>query len=165
MESMVMIKNTYNVVSFYIATVRSSNISVRLVSPYSGVDFLGRVEVLHNGQWGTICDRYFRIADANVICGMAGFSEAICAVHNAGFGRGYYSTLCIILYDWQAESNTLLAVCICLHIDPIWLYNIGCSTGDEVLEDCSRLNWGSYSRYCSHYDDVGVICKPSEIEQ
>ena len=93
--SMIMIKNTYNVVSFSIATVRSSNISVRLVSPYSGVDFLGRVEVLYNGQWGTICDRYFRIADANVICGMAGFSEAICAVHNARFGRGYYSTLYI----------------------------------------------------------------------
>ena len=50
-------------------------------------------------------------------------------------------------------------------IEPIWLYNIGCSTGDEVLEDCSRLNWGSYSSSCSyyHYDDVGVICRPSEI--
>ena len=67
-------------------------------------------------------------------------------------------------YDWEAESNTLLVLCIYSHIDPIWLYNIGCSTGDEVLEDCSRLNWGSYSRYCSHSDDVGVICKPSEIE-
>ena len=76
--------------------MRSSNISVRLVSPYSGVDFLGRVEVLYNGQWGTICDRYFRTADANVICGMAGFSEAICTVHNAGFGRGYGTILLII---------------------------------------------------------------------
>lgn len=85
--------STLSTLFFIYAIVRSSNISVRLVSPYSGVDFLGRVEVLYNGQWGTICDRYFRTADANVICGMAGFSEAICTVHNAGFGRGYYSTL------------------------------------------------------------------------
>ena len=46
---------------------------------------------------------------------------------------------------------------------PIWLYNIGCSSGDEVLEDCSHLNWGSYYYGCNHYDDVGVICRPSKL--
>ena len=46
---------------------------------------------------------------------------------------------------------------------PIWLENIGCSSGDEVLEDCNHLNWGSYSYYyCDHSDDVGVICTPSK---
>ena len=45
---------------------------------------------------------------------------------------------------------------------PIWLDNIGCSSGDEILEDCSRLNWGSYHYYCDHSDDVGVVCRPSK---
>ena len=67
--------------------MKASNYSVRLVSPYSsGADFLGRVEVLYNGRWGTICDDYFYNADANVVCGMAGYSDAICTTR---FGRGY----------------------------------------------------------------------------
>ena len=68
--------------------VKPSNTSVRLVSPYSGVDFLGRVEVLHNGQWGTVCDRSFTSNDANVVCGMAGFPGAIWTLYNSRYGRG-----------------------------------------------------------------------------
>jgi deleted-in-malignant-brain-tumors protein 1 len=69
------------------AAVKPSNYSVRLVSPYSsGANFLGRVEVLYNGQWGTVCDDYFYTSDANVMCSMAGYSNAICTTR---FGRGY----------------------------------------------------------------------------
>ena len=35
----------------------------------------GRVEILHNGQWGTICDTSFGTAEASVICKMIGFKE------------------------------------------------------------------------------------------
>ena len=127
------------------------------MSPYSGVNFLGRVEVFHNGQWGTICDDYFRSADANVLCRMAGFSGAICTITGARYGRGYYGA------GINSSFKVIHNYIICLLTGPIWLDNIGCSTGDEILEDCSRLNWGSYSRYCSHSDDVGVICRPSKI--
>lgn len=44
---------------------------VRLVN--GGGPWEGRVEVQHNGQWGTICDTNFGDKEAAVICNMIGF--------------------------------------------------------------------------------------------
>jgi len=43
---------------------------VRLVG---GSDRQGRLEVLHNGTWGTVCHDLFNDAAARVVCNMLGF--------------------------------------------------------------------------------------------
>ena len=45
-------------------------ISVRLLGQD---DKRGRLEVLHNGTWGTVCDDFFNDAAARVVCNMLGF--------------------------------------------------------------------------------------------
>lgn len=45
--------------------------SIRLVNgndPYEG-----RLEVFHNGQWGTVCDDGFDNTEADVICRMLNY--------------------------------------------------------------------------------------------
>lgn len=56
---------------------------VRLVQPPNATHVgEGRVEVKHEGTWGTVCDDGWSFEDATVVCEQMGFLKAI---YQAGF--------------------------------------------------------------------------------
>ena len=70
-------------------SVPQSDIELRLVSPQPGLNFLGRLEVLYNNTWGTVCDDCFGYIEADIVCHMLNFTRgALCVAGNAKFGQG-----------------------------------------------------------------------------
>ena len=91
----------------------------------------GRVEVHHNGVWGTVCDDGWDIEDARVVCRELGFPGATTSHGGAFFGQG---------------KGT------------IWLDGVRCRGTEISLRNCPYRSWGSL-RSCSHKDDAGVVCE------
>lgn len=48
----------------------------------------GRVEILRNNQWGTVCDDDWDIRDAQVLCRALDCGTAMSVKSNAYFGQG-----------------------------------------------------------------------------
>ena len=90
----------------------------------------GRVEILYNGEWGTVCDDGWDNLDAQVVCRMLGHSGGT-AFHRAEFGQGSGS---------------------------IWLDDLRCLGSEDELGDCYNPNgcWGCQN--CRHSEDAGVRC-------
>ena len=89
----------------------------------------GRVEVFHNGTWGTVCDDGWDLQDATVVCHQLGYGAAVGALRFAAYGEGS---------------------------SPIWYGNVDCSGSETNLAQCDHRGLGL--TYCHHSEDAGVIC-------
>nr|XP_014349442.1 PREDICTED: scavenger receptor cysteine-rich type 1 protein M130-like [Latimeria chalumnae] len=100
---------------------------VRLVNGFSPCS--GRVEVFHEGEWGTVCDDYWDYVDAAVVCRQLGCGFPLFVLYWAAFGQG---------------------------TGRIWLDNVHCEPDDPSIYSCRANSWGSHN--CRHYEDASVVC-------
>jgi len=106
-----------------------NNNTIRLVLHNGGPQpSEGRLEVRHNGQWGTVCDDGFSNVTAEVACKMLGFDTGT-AEGEAPFGGGS---------------------------GPIWLDEVRCNGTESSLFECRHNGWGNED--CTHREDVGLFC-------
>ncbi|VDI68541.1 Hypothetical predicted protein [Mytilus galloprovincialis] len=112
----------------------------------------GRLEIYHNGQWGTVCDDTFDMNDAHVACRMIGFSSAE-SFYTAGGGSGQ-----ILLDDMECYGHEY-SLTTCTHA--AWGEH-NCGHGEDVGVYCveARIVGSSYSgRLEIYYDGQwGTVC-------
>ncbi len=95
----------------------------------------GRVELMFDGEWGTVCDTYFDNKDAEVVCRELGYRKGV-AMRGAYFGQGH---------------------------GPIYLDGMQCLGTEHHFTDCSHRGWGIYQN-CTHHNDASVICSDTGIQ-
>ena len=83
---------------------------VRLVGGSTSME--GRVEILHNGVWGTVCDDNWDNSDAAIVCHQLGFHGDAFATQGGQFGQGVCVCVCVYTCSLMAVNGGQL-FCVC----------------------------------------------------
>ena len=102
---------------------------VRLEGGTLEIAISGRVEVYLNGTLGTVCDDYWSIFDAIVVCRQLGFDGTARPLLGGTHGEG---------------------------TGPIYYDGVLCNSKEESLDECPHNGVGVHN--CRHSDDAGVEC-------
>ncbi|KAI6660266.1 Lysyl oxidase-like 2 isoform X1 [Oopsacas minuta] len=102
----------------------------------------GRLEILHELSWGTICSKDFTLTHADIACKSLGLgrAEEMFNTASSGYGRG---------------------------IGEIWIGDFDCSnplSADSLL-DCDSSDWGYSTCRYDHAWDVGIKCQVPRPER
>ncbi|NXN19014.1 LOXL4 oxidase, partial [Indicator maculatus] len=111
----------------------AAQVHLRLAGP-RGPAGEGRLEVLYQGRWGTVCDDGFDFHAATVACRQLGYTAAITWTHSATYGQGE---------------------------GPIWMDNVRCGGSEGSLAECTHNGWGTSD--CNHGEDAGVVCSGQRL--
>uniref|UniRef100_A0A3B5R6N8 Soluble scavenger receptor cysteine-rich domain-containing protein SSC5D n=1 Tax=Xiphophorus maculatus TaxID=8083 RepID=A0A3B5R6N8_XIPMA len=155
---------------------RSAGAQIRLTGP---TRCSGRVEVLFNDTWGTVCDDGWDLSDAAVVCRQLGCGPPQAALSAASFGEG---TGPVWLADMSCSGteaddgwdlSDAAVVCRELGCDrayeapggaqygpgagSIMLDDLVCSGTESSLTDCAHNGFGLQN--CVHEEDAGAICE------
>jgi len=98
---------------------------------------MGRLEVFHANQWGTVCDDGFTDTAATVVCYSLGFGYVGRKVNISHYGIG----------------NGL-----------IWLSNINCNGTEQYISECAHGDWTGQNSHCGHHEDVAISCTDNSTE-
>eukprot|EP01084_Bolivina_argentea_P306632 529889_1 len=119
-------------ISYGLVEPNTGSNGVRLVDGPNNLS--GRLEVLYNGTWGTVCDDDFDILDAIVACRQLGLSD-----DNLKYARILGNLFAVP----SAESKILLD-------------DLNCDGTEGSLGDCKHAGWGVED--CSHSEDISISC-------
>merc|ERR1712002_776352 len=98
----------------------------------------GRVEVYHEGEWGTVCDD-------SLISGSTIYDKGNKAAQVICKQLGYSSGVPIVTSEGDKGTG------------PIWMDEVVCSGEETSLLDC-QADWSYVSNDCHHYEDFSVSC-------
>ncbi|CAE8726009.1 unnamed protein product, partial [Polarella glacialis] len=123
-----------------VCSTRPDDSHVRLAD---GTALSGRLEIFHDGAWGSVCGRNFTDVEASVVCHQLGLvgGESLGASSASGSG-------------------------------PIWMSGVGCKGSETGLGQCSHAGWDVHNCshtedvavLCSHTVDSPKMCCTSKSQ-